>query len=257
MASCGIYCITNKLNKKFYLGSSNNIERRFYRHVNDLKNNKHSNCHLQRSWNKYGVSAFGFSIVRLCSVSDLLVEEQKDLDKYVGTNLCYNQAKVAGQPVAPGENRSDEVKRKISMAQIGIPRWTDEQKKQMSINRMGHRHSPETLIKFANRPLSCYTGIIKAQQKNVGRRYSSEHALAISNGKRIAGKRFSAEELHRIKTGVTISYATGKCKKNKVPKEEYNTIKNLYLSGTINKRQLAFRYGITPSSMQKLLQRIQ
>jgi len=256
MASCGIYRITNKLNGKFYLGSSDNIERRFYRHIYDLKNNKHSNRHLQRSFNKHGKLAFELSVVNQCSISELLSEEQKELDKWVGAENCYNQAKIAGHPVAPGEKRPPWVVEKIRAAQKGIPKWTEEQKKQMSIDRLGFKHKKETIQKFKNRPKSCYTGILKAQQFNIGRIYSEDHKKAISQGKQMAQKKFSGEELQRIRNGVAASYASGKCKKNKVPKEEYITIKNLYLSGDINKRQLAFKYGISPSSMQKLLQRV-
>ena len=63
-------------------------------------------------------------------------------------------------------------------------------------------------------------------------------------------------ERTRISEGVQKAVMEGRYHKNKVPKEEYETICKLYLSGTINKRQLAFKYGITPPSMQKLLQRI-
>ena len=257
MASCGLYRITNTLNEKFYIGSSCNIERRWRDgHVNKLRKNKHNNKYLQNSWNKNGENTFAVDVVKICPRKDLLVEEQKELDKWVGKNECYNLSKIASHPVAPGEHRSEEVKRKISIAQKGIPKWTEEQKKKMSIDRLGNKHTPETIVKFRNRPKSCYTGIVKAQQLNTGRVYSNEHKTAISNGKKIAGKRFSQEELQRIKNGVKLSYSTGKCKKNKIPREEYDTIKNLYLSGTTNKRQLAFKYGINPSSMQKLLQRI-
>jgi group I intron endonuclease len=57
MATCGIYRIINKINDKFYIGSSDNIERRFSRHLLDLKKNKHDNQHLQNAWNKYGKEA--------------------------------------------------------------------------------------------------------------------------------------------------------------------------------------------------------
>ena len=37
----GIYRITNIVNKKCYIGSSNNCKRRFNEHFRLLKNNKH------------------------------------------------------------------------------------------------------------------------------------------------------------------------------------------------------------------------
>ena len=69
-------------------------------------------------------------------------------------------------------------------------------------------------------------------------------------------KIFTEEERKNISGGVQKAIQEGRYHKNKIPKEEYNNIKNMYLSGNMNKRQLAFKYGINPSSMQKLLQRI-
>jgi len=65
MATRGIYRIKNKHNGKFYLGSSDNIQRRFSRHLNDLCKNKHDNAHLQRSWNKHGSDAFTLEMEKI------------------------------------------------------------------------------------------------------------------------------------------------------------------------------------------------
>src|ERR1035441_2086936 len=100
------------------------------------------------------------------SSKELLAEEQKELDSWVGKKECYNIREDAKCPVAPGSHRPEWVKEKISMAQKGKPRWTEEQKKQMSINRVGRTHSSETIIKLKSRPKSCYMGIRKAQQLN-------------------------------------------------------------------------------------------
>lgn len=79
----GIYKIVNKVNGKYYVGSSNDIcskYGRWYEHRNNLIKNKHSNNHLQMAWNKYGESNFEFVIVELCDVTQLLMIEQKYLD---------------------------------------------------------------------------------------------------------------------------------------------------------------------------------
>ena len=56
----GIYKITNKVNGKFYIGSSVDLKDRWRRHRSHLKNGSHVNTHLQRSYNKYGKEAFIF-----------------------------------------------------------------------------------------------------------------------------------------------------------------------------------------------------
>ena len=182
MATCGIYKIENSENGKFYIGSSDDIHRRFGRHISDLRRNKHDNAHLQNAWNKYGEKSFDFEVVRVCSMKDVLLEEQRDLDVCVGRPECYNIRESAECPVAPGSKRPDWVKEKISATQKGKPRWTEEQKKQMSIDRKGRRHKPETIAKFLGRK-SAYENIKKAQLFNVGRVYSDEHRKAISIGK--------------------------------------------------------------------------
>jgi group I intron endonuclease len=86
----GIYKIINNVNNKYYIGSSNNIDRRWKEHINCLNKNKHINFHLQKAWNKYGESNFSFIIVQEvnCSSKELLELEQNYLDN-IDSN-CYN-----------------------------------------------------------------------------------------------------------------------------------------------------------------------
>ena len=183
MAMCGIYRIRNTKNGKFYIGSSDDIARRWKEgHMSKLGRGIHENPHLQNAWNKYGRDAFAMEVVRECPSSDLLIEEQKDLDVYVGNPDCYNIRADARCIVLPGTHRPDWIKEKISRTQKGKPRWTEEQRKQMSISRKGRKHTPETIAKFMGRK-SAYENIKKAQLFNVGRIYPIEHRQAISIGK--------------------------------------------------------------------------
>lgn len=250
----GLYKIINKINSKFYIGSSDNIERRFGRHLLDLLKNRHDNIHLQNAWNKYGKDNFNFQIYKICEPQLLLEEEQKELNVWVGKEECYNIRKDAKCPVAIGEHRSEEIKRKISETQKGIPRWTEDQKKQMSVNRKGRKHRNDVKEKMKNRS-SSYENIKKAQKINDGRIYTKEHCLNIAQNRK--PKTFNLNEIQKIKSGVRKAIKEGRYHKNKVPLSEYETIKSLYLSGSMNQRKLAFRYGITPPSMAKLLKRLE
>jgi len=58
-----IYKILNKVNGKFYIGSTKNAKVRWYQHKYSLNNNKHINNHLQNAWNKYGKDSFDFIIL--------------------------------------------------------------------------------------------------------------------------------------------------------------------------------------------------
>src|ERR1035437_397640 len=50
----GIYKIINKIDGKYYIGSSDHIKRRWYSHRTELRKNRHGNQYLQRARNKYG-----------------------------------------------------------------------------------------------------------------------------------------------------------------------------------------------------------
>jgi group I intron endonuclease len=63
MKTMGIYKIFNKVNNKYYIGSSNNIKRRWRDHKKMLRGNRHDNIYLQNSWNKYGENNFDFIVI--------------------------------------------------------------------------------------------------------------------------------------------------------------------------------------------------
>lgn len=222
MINCGIYRITNRTNRKFYIGSSNDIARRYLRHLVDLRKNKHDNQHLQLSWNKYGADNFTFEVYKICEPQLLLEEEQKELNIWVGKEECYNIRRDAVCPVKPGEHRSEEVKKKISLAQKGKPRLYARGNKWS----LGRKHSPETIEKFK------------------GRKHTEETKKKISEASK--NQEWSAERCWNITLGKL---------KNKIPVNEFETIRLLYLSG-INQRQLSIRYNITEHTMCKILKRL-
>ena len=60
---CGVYTITNKINRKMYVGYSSYIQDRLCHHKADLRKNQHRNCHLQKSFNRNGEENFEFQIL--------------------------------------------------------------------------------------------------------------------------------------------------------------------------------------------------
>lgn len=160
----GIYKIVNKVNGKYYIGSSKNIiNYRWNQHKNLLLKNKHYNDYLQFAWNKYGKDNFDFIIVEKVPKLDLLIVEQKYLD--IAQNekeKCYNLIYTAGggkvseysiqkirnklvgknnpgfgkHPHNFGKHLSEETKRKISLSHIGIGKnHTEEAKRKISISK--------------------------------------------------------------------------------------------------------------------------
>lgn len=79
----GIYKITSKVNNKMYIGSSENIMKRWEQHINNLYGGYHHSYKLQKDWNKYGYKNFNFEILEMLSHGDdLLKHEQNWIDEY-------------------------------------------------------------------------------------------------------------------------------------------------------------------------------
>ena len=94
----GIYKIVNKINGKFYIGSSVNIKHRWYMHKFELTKGTHHNPHLQNAWDKYGEENFVFSILFETKKEFLLEKEQEllDMTKCYNRHIGYNIGKIAG-----------------------------------------------------------------------------------------------------------------------------------------------------------------
>lgn len=90
----GIYCITNTIDNKKYIGSSKDIGYRFKHHLYRLNNNRHTNSHLQNAVNKYGISNFTFSILEQCSKETLIEREQFYIDQE-SWEMLYNKTRIA------------------------------------------------------------------------------------------------------------------------------------------------------------------
>jgi group I intron endonuclease len=134
----GIYKIINKVNGKYYVGSSNNILKRLKHHINRLKNNKHVNDYLQNAWNKYQITNFKFYIIE-CVNSNLLYIEQKYLniaktEQHISYNLKF---------IVSGGDISDYSKQKISKA-LKNRIVSNETKEKLKISHLGHKLSNKT-----------------------------------------------------------------------------------------------------------------
>lgn len=135
----GIYEIRNKINGHIYIGSSSDIEKRWWRHKGFLKNGNHHSKHLQNAWNKYGEENFVFDIIMFCDEDRLLLEEQKFLDEWKPE---YNICKVAGKTTGLKGyyKHSQESKIKMSKAKLG-KKQSKEHRRSIGLGHLGKTNS--------------------------------------------------------------------------------------------------------------------
>ena len=86
----GIYCITNNINQKKYIGQSVNIYRRWGQHKSDCFNSVSHNYHLYRAIRKYGLNNFSFEILEICEKEELDEKEIYYINLYDTYNNGYN-----------------------------------------------------------------------------------------------------------------------------------------------------------------------
>lgn len=74
---CGIYCITNKINNKQYIGQSVDIKKRFREHCFSARHpeNKDYNMPIHLAMAKYGIENFQIEILELCNRDKLNEKE--------------------------------------------------------------------------------------------------------------------------------------------------------------------------------------
>ena len=147
----GIYKILNKVNNKFYVGSSINIKNRWIKHRSLLRTNKHGNEHLQHAWNLYGEHAFEFIIIievdevfLLKFIEEDIIQETKCFDKEYG----YNKTKYTECPNR-GRKMSEEQKKYLSILNTGR-KMSEEAKKRISESLKGRVFADETLKKMSD-----------------------------------------------------------------------------------------------------------
>lgn len=158
----GIYTITHVASGKQYVGQSASIRDRWLWHKSSLRRGASANRILQNAWNKYGETAFTFTLIEECAPNDaaLCAREQFWIDKL---KPVFNIAPVAG-----------------TTRGIKHPPRSEEFRRQMSAMRAGVRHRPETIerlrqIQRENPYKPSPEHIAKLRAINTGRKLSQEH----------------------------------------------------------------------------------
>lgn len=199
--SAGIYCITNRINLKMYIGQSVDIERRWW----NEKNKFAVGSYLKRAFQKYGIQNFTFEKLVVLDKDDpdlknklnkLEVEYIKrydtrnpdfgyNLSEGGGSNRGWKQsehARATSSRVNKGKVVSQETRDKIRIAATGRVVSEETRKKQSEL-RKGVKRDPESVMKGALklRGRACSEETKKKISiSNSGRKLSDERKKQIS-----------------------------------------------------------------------------
>ena len=105
-----IYQIRNLTNGKIYVGSTKNFKKRRISHLQHMRQKKHHNIHLQRSYDKHGSKAFVFECLEECTEKNLFEKEQFWIDKL---NPEYNIGGVGGGDNFTNHPNKKQIKKKL------------------------------------------------------------------------------------------------------------------------------------------------
>lgn len=140
----GIYKITNKINGKFYIGQSVDIERRFMEH----KTPHGTITSIKLAMRKYGKENFLFEVIEECSDEDL-----NEREMYWIATLKPQYNRCSGGTGSKNHHVSKETREELSLkSRVYWDRLPDE-KKQAILNNLtgppvGHSVSEETREKL-------------------------------------------------------------------------------------------------------------
>lgn len=230
----GIYKITNIIDGKFYIGSSNNIEKRWISHRYHLRHNKHHAEHLNRAWRKYGENSFIFEILEETEQSALIEMEQKYLDKFQSwkPKIGYNNCKIAGSQI--GRKHTEKTKKLIGKIHKGkrITQESRERMRQSAIKRAKITEETRKKMSEAQKGREAWNKGI-AQEQEVKDKISKARKGKKSNSK---GYKWSEEQKSKLKE---IRKTGSKNASSRFNKQEVVEIRRMFLEEDKNQTEMS------------------
>lgn len=180
----GIYYIKNLTNNKIYIGQSVDILKRFNTHKHQLRNNIHTNSHLQSSFNKYGENNFEFGLIKSVKERYLNRLEKLYIKIYDSTNPAKGYNIASGGNSNSGWIAPQEVRDKMSKAHEGKKPYEMTNKTRQKISESLKGHIPW------NKGKSC-PQLQGVNHPMYGKHHSEESKQKISESKK--GQKLSEE----------------------------------------------------------------
>lgn len=144
----GVYFIKHDLTGHFYIGSSNDVNRRFSHHFGKLKRGVHACPQFQDFYDKHDYKDFSYSVEEIVNDDERKRREVGYLNLYANNPLILNSSTVNNSWVSNKNNEQQVVEWKKKLSDKGKQRIGDkssfygkkhseESKKKISENRSG------------------------------------------------------------------------------------------------------------------------
>lgn len=147
---CGIYKIVNTATGQCYVGQSQRAKKRIKEHFRLLRQNKHTNQHLQNAYNKYGAACFCGAIEIECTGTDeldMLEEAFLQGNAWFAEPTVYNISDFAKAPMR-GKTHSEEVRERIRIGRraSSFDYKSNAYRKVLSDAQMARHHSDPKFV---------------------------------------------------------------------------------------------------------------
>lgn len=233
----GIYCIKNTINDRVYIGSSNNLYKRFNAHKNGLLNKTHVNKALLNFSIKHGHDSLYVEIVERCSVSELLNKENhyiKIFKAYGHGFNCSPKAEAPNHPIFSQETRY-KISQKRKLYILNNP---DENKRRLDKGREVLRQKYKL-------------GLIKGT--NAGKTASAETRLKQRIAKLGKKSKIPSEVWSKIRERSKAANLGSNSHFSKINERNVLDIKRLIKDGTMLKKDIAKIFNISKSTISDII----
>jgi len=141
-----VYCVTNKVNGKQYVGKTvGPLDKRKWKHESDAK--LESETYFHRALRKYGFNNFEWEILFESDNSEILILVEMDMIKDLSSKKPSGYNLTDGGEGLDGYTHSEETKRKIGLGNKGKNlgrKHTEEEKRKIGESQKGKIVSDET-----------------------------------------------------------------------------------------------------------------
>lgn len=231
----GIYKITNLLNGRVYIGQSKDIYVRYNSHHKyEYKNENRADFQLYQAFKKYGLDNFSIEVVELCPSDELNDKEIYWIEYYNSFKQGYNMT-AGGSNFSPNihsvetEQKRRQTREKTqSLVGENHPRAKLTNEEVLNIRQ---RYSiGESMQSIYQDYKDVYKNVGTFQQIILGTHYSKVGNIPTALEKRMANSQFTAEDIIEMR--------------------------RLYYTENMTQTALAKQYGVSPSTVRDIVNRI-